>query len=161
MPNYRNSKLYSIRSISNPELVYIGATVQPLYLRYSEHKRRKAGTVKQIIDLGDSYIELIENYPCDNKEQLSKREGELIRSMNCVNKQIPNRTEEEKKEYIYEFNRTPDRMKYKREWMQENRRNPEFKQKEKERQKEYNKRYRQKKRENYLFYKSCYDFIYS
>ena len=39
------------------------------------------------------YIELVEDYPCENHYQLRKREGELIREMKpTVNKQIECRT---------------------------------------------------------------------
>ena len=40
-------------------------------------------------------IELIENYSCENREILRKREGEYIRSECCVNKHFPNRTKSE------------------------------------------------------------------
>ena len=42
------------------------------------------------------YIELTEDYPCENVEQLHKREGELIReSAASLNKQIAGRTRQE------------------------------------------------------------------
>ena len=105
MPNYRSAKLYYIRSHLRPDLVYIGATCCELSVRFGQHKSTRNNTrSKQIIELGDAYIELIELYPCDSKEELSRREGELIRSMDCVNKQIPGRTQaewrEEKKEEL-------------------------------------------------------------
>ena len=40
-------------------------------------------------------IELLENFPCDNKEQLRQREGHYIRNNDCVNKRIECRTREE------------------------------------------------------------------
>lgn len=96
MPNYQNGKIYSIRSHSRPDLIYVGSTIQPLSVRFGGHKapRNKASS-KQIISIGDAYIELIENYACNSKEELCKREGELIRSMDCVNKVIPGRTNKE------------------------------------------------------------------
>lgn len=39
----------------------------------------------------DHYIELVELFPCYDKDQLEKREGEIIRSLSCVNKNIPRR----------------------------------------------------------------------
>lgn len=93
MPNYQNGKVYSIRSRSRPDLVYVGSTTQPLSVRFGGHKRPSNDTSsRQIIDLGDAYIELIENYSCNSKEELCKREGEIIRSMDCVNKRIAGRT---------------------------------------------------------------------
>lgn len=99
MPNYQNGKIYSIRS-HKTDKIYIGATIQPLSYRFNDHKKnayKKNCTSHLILEYDDAYIELIEECKCDNKDQLSKREGEIIRSTsNCVNKVIPNRT---KKEY--------------------------------------------------------------
>jgi hypothetical protein len=108
MPNYQNGKVYSIRSHSRPDLVYVGSTTQPLSKRFGEHKKPSNKTSsKQIIDIGDAYIELIENCACENREQLLKREGEIIRSMNCVNTQIAGRTSQEwshdNKEHLLEY----------------------------------------------------------
>ena len=52
----------------------------------------------KILELGYAYIELLEEINCDNRNQLEKREGELIREHknNCVNKYIAGKT---KKEY--------------------------------------------------------------
>jgi len=38
-------------------------------------------------------IELIEIFPCNSKDELSKREGSYIRNLNCVNKNIAGRTQ--------------------------------------------------------------------
>ena len=93
MPKYQNGKVYSIRSRSNVDLVYVGSTIQPLSKRFGEHKHKSNKTSsKQIIDIGDAYIELIENYSCNSKEELCKREGEIMRSIECVNKNIAGRT---------------------------------------------------------------------
>ena len=48
-----------------------------------------------ILAFDDAHIELVENYPCDTKEQLRHREAEIINTKNCVNKQIPGRTKKE------------------------------------------------------------------
>ena len=41
-------------------------------------------------------IELIEEYPCNDKMELHKREGQHIQSIDCVNKQIAGRTKQER-----------------------------------------------------------------
>ena len=41
MPNYQNGKVYSIRSHSRPDLVYVGSTTQPLSKRFGGHKELK------------------------------------------------------------------------------------------------------------------------
>ena len=48
-------------------------------------------TAFKIIECGDFKIELIEEYKCENAEELRRREGELIKQLNCVNKQIAGR----------------------------------------------------------------------
>jgi len=67
----------------------------------------------QIIKFDDNYIELLKEYPCDNRMQLEKREGELIRQFknDLVNLSIAGRTNKEyyidnkdtKSEYIKKY----------------------------------------------------------
>jgi hypothetical protein len=96
MPNYQNGQIYSIRSNTRPDLIYVGSTCRRLSERFGKHKvSTNTTTSKQIIEIGDAYIELIEIYPCNSKQELNRREGELIRSMNCVNKLVAGRTIEE------------------------------------------------------------------
>ena len=91
-PNYQNTKIYKIWS-PNTEQVYIGATVQSLSMRMAEHRKPSNNTrSKIIIDLGDARIELLKEFPCNNKMESDKKEGEYIRELNCVNKQIAGRT---------------------------------------------------------------------
>ncbi len=98
--------IYTIRS-PHTENYYIGSTTQILCKRFSDHNMHYKAYLKgtsnfmtsfKIIELGDAYIELLEEINCDNKTQLEKREGEFIRihKNNCVNKRIEGRT---KKEY--------------------------------------------------------------
>jgi hypothetical protein len=79
---------------------YIGSTVRQLCHRLYQHKSCKSEgiTSKQILQYDDAYIELLELFPCNSKEELNKREGEIIRlhKDNCVNIYMPCRT---KKEY--------------------------------------------------------------
>ena len=61
MRNYQNGKIYTVRSRSRPDLVYVGSTIQPLSVRMGMHRQsRNDCTSKQIVDIGDAYIELIE-----------------------------------------------------------------------------------------------------
>lgn len=107
MPDYKQGKIYCIRSNETDEM-YVGSTTLKLCTRMAQHKyEMKRANISSSIVLqhSSSYIELIELFPCDTKEQLNKREGEIIRSMNCVNKRIAGRTKEEyykedKKEYV-------------------------------------------------------------
>ena len=87
--NYQNGKIYTIRSRSRPDLIYVGSTIQSLSTRFGEHKKpANSYTSKKIIALGDSYIELLETYPCLNVEELRLRENHHMRSMDCVNKML-------------------------------------------------------------------------
>ena len=102
--SYKNGKIYTIKS-NLTDKIYIGSTASPLTTRFSLHKSNNkqfiAGTDKkycssfEILNFGDSYIELLEHYPCENKNQLVKREGQLIRTNECVNKYIAGRTRAE------------------------------------------------------------------
>ena len=37
--NYQNGKIYTIRSRSRPDLIYVGSTIQSLSTRFGEHKK--------------------------------------------------------------------------------------------------------------------------
>ena len=100
---YNKSMIYTIRSPSTDKY-YIGSTTQLLCKRFGDHKykayldgRHHFVTSFKLLELGNSYIELLQEYECDNKNQLEKREGELIREHknNCVNKRIEGRTYKE------------------------------------------------------------------
>ncbi len=100
MPDYQNGKIYTIRSHQTDD-VYIGSTTQSLAVRMAGHRRDykyyQDGkcpfmTSYEITKYDDCYIELLEECKCENKQQLHKREGELIRENDCVNKIIPGRT---------------------------------------------------------------------
>ena len=98
--DYSNGKIYCIRNSEDDEF-YIGSTTQPLSKRFQSHKTslkgykkdRKLYSKMNVLDTDKFYIELIEEYPCDNIEQLNRREGEIIRQMKpTLNKQVAGRT---------------------------------------------------------------------
>ncbi len=101
MKDYSTGKIYAIRSAQTDD-VYIGSTIQPLCVRMAGHRAQykyylgEKGnyiTSYKILQFEDAYIELIESFPCSCKEELNKREGELIRdNNNCINKRIAGRT---------------------------------------------------------------------
>jgi len=101
--NYKRSKIYAIRS-HQTDKIYIGSTTSSLAKRFHNHKEdyksyisgiKKYITSFELLQYEDVYIELLEEYPCENKMVLHRREGELIRSNNCVNKFIAGRTKQE------------------------------------------------------------------
>ena len=99
MTDYTKGKIYAIRSISHPEAVYIGSTVNSLSKRLYCHKsmfncyanKKRYITSFEVIKYPDCFIELVENYPCKDKNELTRREGEIIRATKCVNRVIPHR----------------------------------------------------------------------
>ena len=167
---YSKSKIYCIRNHINDD-IYIGSTTTTLSNRMSKHRydcKNQCGTIKLYqmmneIGIDNFYIELLEEYPCNNLEQLRKREGETIRQHGTINMQIAGRSKkeyvdehkEEKKEYdrVYREQNRETRNAQKREYYNQNKDKPEFKQKRKEycektkeHKKEYDKlRYEEKK----------------
>ena len=103
MPDYTKAKIYTIRCKTDNNLIYVGSTYQPLYKRLSQHKCSSKNSkyennllFKSVNDDWNNwYIELYENYPCNNKEELLKREGEVIREIGTLNKIISGRTPKE------------------------------------------------------------------
>lgn len=105
MVNYQNGKIYKLWS-PQTDKIYIGSTTKLLCQRLGCHK----GSYKKylngighnitsfkLLEYPDCSIELIENYPCNSREELNKREGELIRQYKevCVNRCIAGRTTQE------------------------------------------------------------------
>jgi hypothetical protein len=104
MPDYKRGKVYEIICRITGEK-YIGSTtLKYLSSRLAGHindiKWGKICGSKQILERGDYYINLIEECPCENKEQLLKKEREWYDKIEggCVNKNRPYRTYEESKE---------------------------------------------------------------
>ena len=99
MPDYSNGKIYKIVCNITGEQ-YIGGTIQKLSQRLTQHVASSKKTCRlcksrDIILRGDYQIVLIENYSCNNKEELERKEREHIESNICVNKYIPTRTDKE------------------------------------------------------------------
>jgi len=133
MPDYIRSKIYQIICNTTGRR-YIGATVQKyLSARLATHVSKKNTTSSnEIIDGGNYEMLLIESYPCSSKDQLHQRERFYIESMECVNKQIPCRTKEEKKEYnkyYYDENKV-DILKQQKYYYDENKEQKLVKQKD-------------------------------
>jgi len=112
MSKYINGKIYKIESMNENQEegdIYIGSSSRPyLCQRMGNHRadyrKWKKGTVTSYMTsfiLFDKYgvdnckITLLENFPCDSKDELLSREAFYIRKLKCVNKQIPLRTKKE------------------------------------------------------------------
>lgn len=103
MPNYQKGRIYKIINDDNDD-IYIGSTCSPLSVRMSNHrgdfnqyKLRKSNYITsfKILEFPSAKIILIENFPCNTKEELTAREAFHIRNLICVNKNIPLRTDAE------------------------------------------------------------------
>ena len=154
MPDYKNAKIYKLWSPEGDDL-YIGSTTQPLYARLSEHKKKRETCTSKILfeKYDDVRIELIESFPCENKDELNKREGEYIRNNICVNKVIAGRTKEEyyedNKEKLKEYMKEYDKEYYKNN----KEKIKEYQENNKQKIKEYMKEYREKNDEKIKEYK--------
>jgi len=106
MVNYEQGKIYKLIS-NHTTNIYIGSTCNEyLSNRKSSHcfkyrqwimnkNKQHYVTSFDIIKYGDCQIILIENFPCNSKEELEARERYWIEKLNCVNKYIPTRTQKE------------------------------------------------------------------
>ena len=104
MPDYKQSKIYTI---TRENYIYIGSTTLLLKYRFSLHQTQKTCSMYKYIN--ENYdgnwnewkIKLYENYPCNNKKELDRKEGDIIRlfkndiTYNVINKRIEGRTTKE------------------------------------------------------------------
>jgi len=124
MPDYKNGKIYTIRNKNDDKLIYVGSTCKK-YLsdRMGNHRANsKKNPNSSFYDLvenwNDWYIELYENFPCESKNELNKREGEVIRDIGTLNKKraglnLPTIINKDKTEYQKEYNKIRDNTKKK------------------------------------------------
>jgi len=158
--DYSRGKIYLIRNKADNNLIYVGSTIE-IYLskRFQKHKSQKSCSLYCFINnpennttWNDWYIELYEEFPCDNKLQLVRRENEIIREKATINK-IGYRTEEMKKEKDKEYRKNhKEEIKERDKRYRENNRDKvlakkaEYKEKHKEQINTYMKeRYQEKK----------------
>ena len=162
------AKIYKITNDFNNE-IYIGSTCNTLIKRFSMHicESRKALSkdrclYKLMNEIGETRfrIELIEDYPCEDKYQLRQREGHFIREMGTLNMVIAGRTKPEYRENnkvtINEHNKdyrnqNKHIMKEYREQNKEKLRQQtkEYKEKHKDKVDEMNKQYRMENKDKF------------
>ena len=98
MPNYSKGKIYKILNNIDDE-IYIGSAVEALSLRMAKHRscatrysNLKVHSHMRNIGIDNCYIELVENYPCNDIYELRAREGHFIRESGTLNRLIAGRT---------------------------------------------------------------------
>ena len=117
MSDYTKAKIYKITNDYNND-IYIGSTCDKLSKRFSNHKcARKYEdkktyplyTLMNEIGFERFRIQLIEDYPCDDKYQLRQREAYYIRELATLNQKIPFVTKAEKSERIKTYKSSENR----------------------------------------------------
>ena len=123
MVNYGNGKIYKIESITGEGKVYVGSTTKKyLSQRMDEHRRnhkyKELGTIVhstgrpypnirsseifKLYGVDNCHIVLLESVNGECKEDLLKREAHYITLLDCVNKTVPLRTQQERNTMYYE-----------------------------------------------------------
>ncbi len=138
MPDYSKSKIYKlVNNVSDD--TYFGSTSQPLYKRLHQHKKKNNGcTSKILFEQGVVSIVLVEEVCCENRDQLKARERHYIENFNCINKNIPGRTQKEYKNQ-YKIDNKEQIKEYNKQYKIDNK--EQIKEQIKEYKKEYNKQY--------------------
>jgi len=81
MPDYKNSKIYAIKS-SQANKYYVGATTKRLCQRIAQHKQNYNKFVQKIgdydssfdiLNFSDANIQLLESFECKNKDELNAK----------------------------------------------------------------------------------------
>ena len=101
--DFSKGKIYKITNDFNDE-VYVGSTCDTLVKRFSAHKGKRNSkdvahrplyTLMREIGVDRFRIQLLEEYPCEDKYQLRQREGYYIRQIGTINQLEAGRTHKE------------------------------------------------------------------
>ena len=79
MNKYQNGKIYKLVCDNSP-LIYYGSTTDLLNRRLSKHKLQRTCS-RELFELGNVSIHLVEEYPCNSKKELESRERIYIEFM--------------------------------------------------------------------------------
>jgi hypothetical protein len=148
MPDFQKGKIYKITNDYNDE-VYIGHTCDTLVKRYSKHKsdvklskniNRPLYQLMNELGFERFRIELICNYPCEDKYQLCQKEGEYIRKLGTLNKIITGRT---KNEYMKQYN-IMNKEKAREYYIKNNYKIQQYRELNKDKSKEYRNAHKEK-----------------
>tara|TARA_R110001632_G_scaffold6044_2_gene24502 strand:- start:450 stop:1094 length:645 start_codon:yes stop_codon:yes gene_type:complete len=156
---YQRGKIYTIRCYDDNSKIYVGSTIETLSNRMGKHRADGKNEVKKnrILyqnvnnDWSNWYIELYENYPCNSLNELLKKEGEIIRKIGTLNKNISGRTEkeyrEDNKEKVEEYYKQYYKEYYEKHYEEKLKYAKEYYENNKEKIEEYQKEYRENNKE--------------
>ena len=146
MPDYSKSKIYKIYNDSIPDKVYYGSTINTLVKRFNQHKDKfHLCTSKQLFP--GAKIVLVEKFPCNDKDELTKRERWYIENNECVNKFIPGRTRKEWREDNKEYIKKEQKKYYETNKEKLKERTKQWREDNKEYKKQQDKKYNQGNKE--------------
>jgi predicted GIY-YIG superfamily endonuclease len=111
---FKACSIYIIKS-KHTDMVYIGSTRRPLKTRFTHHKTAHKKwlnntypyvTAFEILKHDDAFIELLETVSCRNDVELKQKERQYYEKYkpNCINKNRPHTTDEEKAIQRKQFN---------------------------------------------------------
>lgn len=145
--DYKNGKIYKLQI--NDGNFYIGSTKTDLRKRLYNHKTYSKTSLEQNVykHIGENWenvkIILIENFPCNSRQELLKKENEYIqkeiKNDLCLNIRRSFRTEEEKQEYNKEYHKVNKEKIYEKK--------KEYTNKNKKKFIDYQKEYRESNKE--------------
>ena len=169
MPDYQKSKIYKLVS-NKTEDIYIGACLVDLCKRLSGHKSQTNTCSSRKLFKDDAIVTivLIENFPCNSKNEMKARELFHITNNECININKPFITDKQvirgegtewRREY-YESNKEA-MIKHQKAYNEANKEEVSGQQKEyyeanKEALLEYQKAYTEANKEAILEYKKAY-----
>ena len=115
MADYSKGKTYKVLNTIDDNM-YVGSTVETLGQRMANHRYSMKAQphyvlYKNMHEMGVKhfYIELIENFPCNDIYELKAREGHYIRQIGTLNMLTAGRTHKEwaesHKEQIQQYNK--------------------------------------------------------
>ena len=145
--DYSQTKIYKIEPTclhERGEVYYGSTTCKYLSQRFATHvsgyrnpqKKTTASVLFEKYGVENCAIELVESYPCKTSDESKQKEAHYIRTMPCVNRQIPDRTRQE-----YEVTHIEERREYSRQYQKTH---PE---KHRERCRRYRERHIEQERE--------------
>ena len=148
---YSKAVIYKIYNIDEPDKFYVGSTANSIWRRLYTHKtsskKCKSFFYTEVNRLGwDKFkIEVIENFPCNNKQELFAEEERIRSETDAYYNSYRSMVPEEQRKQNYKI--------YKKNYYEENRdyinrHNKNYTKTHKEQLKEYRKNYREEHKEH-------------